>query len=50
MYAQLSENYRLIGRSLYKKVGDSFIHCAVVPTHIKGLEKAVHWFENAPVM
>lgn len=50
MYAQISENYRLVGRSLYKKSGDSFVHCAVVPSHIKGLKKAADWYENAPVM
>lgn len=46
MYAQLSEQYRMIGRSLYEKRGNSFFHCAVVPVRIKSLAKAVEWYEQ----
>jgi len=46
MYAQLSEQYRKIGQSLYQLRGDAFIHVAVVPVRIKGLAKAVAWYES----
>lgn len=46
MYAQLSSQYRKIGQNLYRKQGDAFIHCAVVPSRFKGLAQAVKWFES----
>lgn len=46
MYAQLSSQYRKIGQSLYRKNGDAFIHCAIVPSRIKSLAAAVKWFES----
>lgn len=49
MYAQLSERYRKIGRLLYERQGGAFVHVAIVPPHIKGLAKAVRWYENGEV-
>lgn len=46
MYIQLSSQYRKIGSSLYRKSGDAFIHCAIVPSRIKSLAAAVAWFES----
>lgn len=45
MKVHLSDNYRMIGRSLYRKRDNAFIHCAIVPVHIKSLTKAIEWFE-----
>jgi hypothetical protein len=47
MKAQLSATYRKIGNSLYKKQGDAFIHCAIVPSKYRSLAKAVEWYEGS---
>lgn len=47
MYAQLSDSYRMEGRSLYQKHGSAFVHVAVVPARIRGLAPAVAWFERS---
>lgn len=47
MYSQLSEKYRMTGRSLYRRQGNAFIHVAIVPPGIKGLTRAVKWYEAA---
>lgn len=45
MQAQLSDNYRLIGRNLLKRKGRAFIQVRVVPTNIKSLSAAIAWHE-----
>lgn len=46
MYIQLSDEYRMIGRSLYQRRGDCYIHVATVPLHIRGLHQAVAWYNS----
>ena len=46
MYQQDTEQYRMIGRSLFKRNGRAFIHVAVVPPQYKGVYAAIKWYEN----
>ncbi|WP_157895527.1 hypothetical protein [Rhizobium sp. LCM 4573] len=50
MYAQLSDNWRKIGNSLYQRQGNAFIHVAVCPPHIRSLKAAVTWYLNSDHM
>ena len=46
MYQQNTGQYRMIGRSLFKRNGRAFIHVAVVPPQYKGVYAAIEWYEN----
>ncbi len=48
MYAQLSDNFRKIGNSLYQRQGNAFVHVAVCPPNIRSLESAIRWFMSQP--
>lgn len=46
MYQQVKGDYRMIGRSLYRKQGGAFVHVAIVPPRVKGIDAAVAWYER----
>lgn len=46
MTAELSDSYRTVGRHLYQRRGDAFIHVCHCPPGVRGLPAMVRYYEQ----